>query len=123
MSYIVSPKESKSFSSFLHARIASANYEHNHDLSTVTQRTKAMKRSGRLTLELKPFQVLLMLLREKNNLDSQTLQPLLLKHLPHYVSIDSSLIRNFRNKAMAYWSRHDACDELTMEEAEKCSKI
>eukprot|EP00978_Attheya_sp_CCMP212_P027453 scaffold91929_cov75-Attheya_sp.AAC.1 len=55
MSYIVSPKESKSFSSFLPARIASANYEHSHDLSTVTHR-KAMKRSGRLTLELKPLQ-------------------------------------------------------------------
>eukprot|EP00978_Attheya_sp_CCMP212_P021516 scaffold62881_cov29-Attheya_sp.AAC.1 len=121
MSYIVSPKESQSFSSFLPARIASANYEHSHDLSTVTHR-KAMKRSGRLTLELKPLQVLLTLLREKPNLDSQTLRPLLLKHLPHYVSIDGSLIRNFRNKAIAYWSRHDECDELTMEEAEKVFK-
>eukprot|EP00978_Attheya_sp_CCMP212_P013075 scaffold32648_cov41-Attheya_sp.AAC.1 len=78
-----------------------------------------MRRSGRLTLDLKPLQVLLALLREKPNLDAHTLRPLLLKHLPHYVSINSSLIRNFRNKAIAYWTKHDESEELTMEEAEK----
>jgi hypothetical protein len=88
-------------------------------ISTVTHR-QALRSSGRrLTLDLKELNLLLMLLREKPNLDSSTLRPLLLKHLPHWRSIDSSLIQNFRNKAMAYWSKHEESDKLTMDEAEK----
>ena len=118
MSYIVSLRDHRKYSAFCPARITSVHLEHNHDLSTISHR-KAMRRSGRLALDLKPLQVLLTLLREKPNLDTQTLRPLLLKHLPHYVSINSSLIRNLRLKTIAYWAIHDEEDELTMDEAER----
>ena len=118
MSVIVTLRDHRKYSAFCPARITAVNLEHNHDLSTISHR-KAMRRSGRLALDLKPLQVLLTLLREKPNLDSQTLRPLLLKHLPHYVSINSTLIRNLRLKAIAYWAIHDEADELTMDEAER----
>jgi hypothetical protein len=112
----------RKWSTFIPVNVSSTDLTHNHEVSSVTHR-QALKSSGRLSLNLVELKMLLILLREKPNLDASSLRPLLLNHFPHYVSIDSKLMNNFRLKAMNYWSSHRESDELTMEEATKLSDL
>ena len=49
--------------------------------------------------------------------DPMILRPIMLKHIHHNQPLDSSLIRNFRNRVALYHARSPNIPDLTMEHA------
>jgi hypothetical protein len=105
---------------FYWVKITGVNYEHTCQLSTLFHRESKQKK-GTLQPDLNGLNdISIGLLREKPNFKPDILQPLLLKYIPYYKSIDAKFIHNFRQRAL-HWIIHQSSRDFLMEDARNLS--
>ena len=109
-------KHEKKPNTFYQMRIVSVSYDHNCCMSTTSHRV-ALRQSGQGQPNLEGMNTVLSLLKEQPGLPNTLLRPLLQKYLPHYKGMDSSFLRNFRNKAIKFICLNPNC-ELTLQDAQ-----
>ena len=96
-------------------KVTSLNLHHSCLLNTAAFRV-ALSRSGSANVNLEGMQDVLSMIRVNPTMASNELRPFLARHLPSQVSLDSTYVSNFRQKAVKYLCVHgDKC--LTHDEA------
>ena len=103
---------------YFKAVITKANYIHICELSTQSHR-KAIISSGGLIFNLEGLTVPIYLLSTNPRLSTKILRPYLEKYLPFYKSCDTSCIRNFRKRVLAYNIAHGDAKVPTYNDIEK----
>jgi hypothetical protein len=104
---------------FYHVKITKVNFIHTYQLTTIFHH-QALQKSGGCQPNLTGLNDVMILLRQKPNLQSDILRPLLTKYLPHYEATDAMFLVNFRARAF-HWNMFHGKKDLTHEAARNLS--
>ena len=103
--------------SFYKVKITWCNYNHSCQLSSIFYKTATQLSRGKMKLDLNGMNTLLMLLKSNPAIDTRSLRSLLLEYVHKDVSIDSTYIRNFRQRVAYFHAANPSYTDLTITEA------
>ena len=103
--------------SFWKVKLTTCQYDHSCQLSNIFYKTAKRQSRGTAKIDLASMTSLLMLLKANPTTSANALRPLLLEYIHHDVPLDSTYIRNFRQRVAYFHAKNPDFKELSISEA------